>query len=172
MPFEYGLYFPWCRHLESFGGLRPQPFTDNMKRVSDGDDDFYEAAWFTNTYIRLVGQTPAPGECVLLRTSSVVRALMKDWVLSDAGDKWTVKLDGRVLSLFAAELVVMALLLGFSDKLRILRTKFMPGALHAIEGSRISFCLLQVLRTALVAVSWSKKMPLAHVGLVGWSARL
>ena len=60
----------------------------------------------------------------------------------------------------------MALPLGFSGKLRILPTKFMPGELHAIEGSRVSFCLLQVLRTALVAASWSKKMPLAHVGAV------
>ena len=98
----------------------------------------WRAARFTNTYIRLVGQTPAPGKCVLLSTSSVVRALMRDWVLSDTGDKWTVKLDdldlgghlgttyrrraatlaGRVLGLLAAVLVVMALPPDFVGKLR------------------------------------------------------
>ena len=39
----------------------------------------------------------------------------------------------------------------------------LPGALHAIAASRISFCLFQRLRTAFVSTVWSKKMPLAHV---------
>ena len=101
-----------------------------------------EAARFTNTYIRLVGQTPAPSKCVLLSTSVVVRGLMRSWVLSDSGDKWSVKLDTRdlgghldttyrgrsttlacrVLRLLAAVLVVMALPLDFAGKLRVLRT--------------------------------------------------
>ena len=150
------------------------------------DDDQLEAARFTNTYIRLVGQAPAPSKCILLSTSVVVRGLLRDWILSDTGDKWTVKLDtrdlgghldttyrrrsatlsGRVLGLLAAVLVVMALPLDFVGKLRILRTKFLPGALHAIEGSRISFALLQRLRSAFVSAAWSRKMPLAHVGAV------
>ena len=75
-------------------------------------------------------------------------------------------LANRVLGLLAAVLVVMALPLGFVGKLRVLRTKFLPGALHAIEGSRISFALLQRLRTAFVSASWSRKMLLAHVGAV------
>ena len=56
-----------------------------------------EAARFTNTYIRLVGQAPAPSKCILLSTSAVVRGLMKEWVLSEAGDKWSVKLNTRDL---------------------------------------------------------------------------
>ena len=102
---------------------------------------------------------------------------MKNWVLSDAGDKWTVKLDvrdlgrhldttyrrraatlvGRVLGLLPAVLVVMALPLDFAGTLRVLRTKFLPGALHAIEASRISFSLLERLRTAFVSAVWCKK---------------
>ena len=131
-----------------------------------------EAARFTNKYIRLVGQAPAPSKCILLSTSVRVRGLLKDWALSGAGDKWTVKLDtrdlgrhldtsfrrrnttlaGRVLGLLTAVLVVMALPLGFVGKLRVLRTKFLPGALHAIEGSRISFALLQRLLFLLVGL--------------------
>ena len=66
-------------------------------------------------------------------------------------------LAGRVLGLMAAVLVVMALPLDFAGALRILRTKFLPGALHAIECSRISFSLLQRLRSAFVSAVWSKK---------------
>ena len=66
----------------------------------------------------------------------------------------------------AAVLVVMALPLDFAGKLRVLRTKFLPGALHAVEGARISSLLLHRLRSAFVSAVWSKKMPLAHVGAV------
>ena len=75
-------------------------------------------------------------------------------------------LVGRVLGLLAAFLVVMALPLDFAGKLRVLRTKFLPGALHAIEASRIAFSLPQRPRTAFVSAVWSKKMPLAHIGAI------
>ena len=48
-------------------------------------------------YVRLVGQEPAPSKCVLLSTSRDVRQDMGDWVLSQEGDKWTVKYDVRDL---------------------------------------------------------------------------
>ena len=75
-------------------------------------------------------------------------------------------LIGRFLGLLDSVMVVMALPLDFAGKLRILRTKFLPGALHAIEASGISFSLLQRLRSAFVSAVWSKKMPLAQVGAV------
>ena len=167
-------------------GVKPQLYAENLKCVSSCEGDLLESARFTNKYIRLVGQTPAPSKCVLLSTSKVVRRLMKDWVLSDSGDRWSVKLDvrdlgghldttlrhrastlsGRVSGLLGAVLVVMALPLDFSGKLRILRTKFLLSTLHAIEASSIPFSLLQKLRSAFVSAVWSKKMPLAHVGAV------
>ena len=80
-------------------------------------------------------------------------------MLSDAGDKWTVRLDvrdleghldttdrrrattlvPRVLGLLGGILVVVALPLDFAGKLRALRTKFLPGTLHGIEASRIFY---------------------------------
>ena len=48
-------------------------------------------------YVRLVGQEPAPSKCVLLSTSREVRKDMKDWVLSQDGDQWSVKFDVRDL---------------------------------------------------------------------------
>ena len=68
MIFIVALYLHWCRHLEAFRGVKPQLYADNLKCVSsDDDDDLFEDAWFTNSYIWLVGQTPAPSKCVLLR---------------------------------------------------------------------------------------------------------
>ena len=95
MVFTVALYLPWCRHLESFRGVKPQLYADNLKCASTDDADLLEAARSTNTYIRLVGQAPSPRKCILLSTSAVVRELMMEWVLSDAGDKWSVKLDTR-----------------------------------------------------------------------------
>ena len=91
------LYLPCCRYLEAFHGVKPLLYADNLKCVSSNDDDLLEAAWFTYSYIWLVGQTPAPSKCVLLSTCAVVSGLMKNLVLSDAGDSWTVKLDVRDL---------------------------------------------------------------------------
>ena len=64
----------------------------------------------------------------------------------------------------ATVLVVMALPLDFAGRLRVLRTKFLPVALHAVEGARISSLLLHRLRSAFISAVWSRKMPLAHVG--------
>ena len=55
------------------------------------------AAKFTTGYVRLVGQEPAPSKCVFLSTSRVVRKDMEGWVLSQEGDKWSVKCDVRDL---------------------------------------------------------------------------
>ena len=162
MIFIVALYLPWCGQLESFLGVEPQIYADNLKCVSSDDDDLLEAARFTNTYIRLVGQARAPSKCVLLSTSALVRGPMKEWVLSDAGDKWTVKLDVRDLGGHsdttyrrrAATLAgrVLKLLLQFSwSWLRLLvslassrfcELSFLRGALHAVEdsGSPLTFC--------------------------------
>ena len=123
---------------------------------------------------------------MLLSTSIVVRDLMKAWVISDSGNRWSFKLDvrdlgghldttfrgraatlvGRVLVFLARILVVLALPLDFAGKLRVLRTKFLPGALHGIEASSLSLGLLWRLRSAFVSAVWSRRMPLAQVGAV------
>ena len=94
-------------------------------------------SWLLLGSLTLLYQTRAPGKCVLLSTSWVVRGFMKDWVLSGSGDWWFVNLDvgdlgrhlgttdrrraatldGRVGLLLARILVVMALPLYFAVKL-------------------------------------------------------
>ena len=69
--FIVALYLQWCRCLETFRaegrrgeeeGVLPQLHADCLQCVSlcSDDDDLFAAARFTDRYIRLVGQTPAP----------------------------------------------------------------------------------------------------------------
>ena len=55
------------------------------------------AAKFTTGYVRLVGQEPAPRKCVIMSTSRTVRDDMRGWIVTDEGDKRSVKLDVRDL---------------------------------------------------------------------------
>ena len=77
--------------MDTFSGAKPQPYTDNLKCVCDGDDDLLGAAGFTDRFFKSVEQTPSPSKCVLLRASLLARCLMRD--LSDSGDTWSVKPD-------------------------------------------------------------------------------
>ena len=67
---------PWCRHLESFRGVKPQLYADKLKCVSGDDDDLLAAAGFCDGFFRLVGQALAPRTCALLGTSWVVEGLI------------------------------------------------------------------------------------------------
>ena len=55
------------------------------------------AAQFTSRYTRLVGQDVAPSIFVLLTTCSKTRHALRDWDVSGAGDRWSVRLDVRDL---------------------------------------------------------------------------
>ena len=97
MMFTVALYLPWCRYLSAQEWVEPQLHADNIKCLSGDPDLLLNAARFTTGYVRLVGQEPAPSKCVLLSTSRAVRADMKDWILSQEGDKLSVKHDVRDL---------------------------------------------------------------------------
>ena len=87
MMFIVALCLPWCRYLAAHEGVQPQLYADNLKCVSSDPHLLLRAARFATGYVRLVGQEPAPSNCVLLSTSRAVRKDMKDWVLSQEGDK-------------------------------------------------------------------------------------
>ena len=78
---------PWCQDLAAQEGVEPQLYSDNLKCVSRDPGVLLRAAGFTTGYVRLVGQEPAPGKCVLMSTSRVVRNEMRDWILSREGDR-------------------------------------------------------------------------------------
>ena len=79
MMFIVALYLPWCRYLAAQVGVQPQFYADNLKCLSRSPELLLHAARFTTKYVRLVGQEPAPSECVLLSASGEVRKDMKGW---------------------------------------------------------------------------------------------
>ena len=186
MMFIVALYLPWCRYLAAQVGVQPQLYADNLKCLSRNPDLLLSAARFTTRYVRLVGQEPAPSKCVLLSTSREVRKDMKDWVLSQDGDRWSVKFDVRDLgghldttfrgwsSTLAARVrlvisrlaLVFVLPLDFHGRVRVVRSMYLLAALHGIEASLLASESLRRLRSAVRRVVWSRRQPLASVGAV------
>ena len=180
MMFIVALYLPWCRYLGAQLGVQPQLYADNLKCVSRDPEVLLGAARFTTGFFRLVGQEPAPSKCVLVSISRTVRGSMRGCVVSDEGHRWSVKLDVRDLGghldtafhdwslrLVISRLVlVSALPLDFHGRLRVLRSMFIPGALHGIEASFLAGTSLRKLRAAFWGVAWSRRQPFASVGAV------
>ena len=102
----------------------------------------------------LVGQEPAPSKCVLMSTSRAVRNDMRGWAVTNGSDRWSAKLDvrdlgghqkttfrggsatlaSRVRLVIARLVLVFALPLDFHGRLRVVRSMFIPGALHGNEA--------------------------------------
>ena len=149
-------------------------------------DLLLNAARFTTGYVRLVGQEPAPSKCVLSSTSRAVRKDMKDWVLSQEGDKWSVEYDvrdlgghldttfrgwsatlaARVRLVISRLVLIFALPLDFHGRVREVRSTYLPPALHGIEASLLASASLRRLRSSVFKVVWSRRQPLASVGAV------
>ena len=102
--FIVALCLPWCRYLAAQVGVQPNLNADNLKCVSRDPEVNLGAARFTTGYVRLVGQAPAPGKCVLMSTSRAVRSDMRGWVVSDEGhsvvlSSWMFGILGVILIL-------------------------------------------------------------------------
>ena len=173
---------PWCRYLAARGRVQPQVYADHLKCVSRDPVLLLSAARFNTGYFRLVGQELAPRKCVLLSTSRVVRKDMKEWVLSQEGDKWSVKFDVRDLGCIWTLPFVDGLRL-LASRVRLVISRFvlifaLPLDFH---GRGLCFCLLlstglrplcllleslRKLRSSIHRVVWSRRQPLASVGAV------
>ena len=111
---------------------------------------------------------------------------MRGLIVTDEGDKWSVKLDVRDLGghlgttfrcwsatlatrvrLVLARLVLIFVLpLDFYGRLRVIRSMFILGALHGSEAYFLAHTSLRKLRTAMFTVVWSSRQPLANTGAV------
>ena len=111
---------------------------------------------------------------------------MKSWLLSQEGDQWSVRFDVRDLgghldttfrswsSTLAARvrlvlsrlILIFALPLDFHGRIRVVRSMYLPAALHGIEASLLASDSLRKLRSAICRVVWSRRQPLANVGAV------
>ena len=183
MVFIVALYVPWCRHLESLPDVKPQLYADNLKCSALLVHGLYlsllllllsMSGWLVKMF--------HPGKCVLLSTSKAVRRAMKLWDISGDGGFWKVQLDvrdlgghldftyraragtlsGRVCKATAGVVAVGALPFGFQVKLGLVRGKFLPAGLHAVEASYVSSSSISAFRAAIVRSVWSTKMPLAN----------
>ena len=172
MMFIVALYLPCCLVLAAQEGVQPQLYADNLKCVFRDPDLLLNAARFTTDYVRLVGQELAPSKCVLMSTSRVVRKDMKDWDLSQEGEKWTVKLDVRDLgghldttfrgwSTALAARVRLVLSLVWHGRVGVVRSIVIPAALHGIEASLFwASDSLRKLGSSIHKVVWSRREPL------------
>ena len=108
--------------------------------------------------------------------------------MSLEGDKWSVRFDVRDLGghldttfrgwsstlaagvrLVISRLVlIFALPLGVHGRVRVVRSMYLPAALHGIEASLLASDSLRKLRSPFHRVVWSRRQPLANVGAVVW----
>ena len=166
MMFIVALYLPWSRYLAAHEGVQPQLYADNLKCVSRDPGLLLHAGRFTTHHVRLVGQEPAPSKCVWTSTSRDVQKHMKDWVLSLGGDKWSVKFDvwdlgghldttfrgwsatlaARVRLVISRLVFFCVLPLDFHGRVRVVRSMYLPAALHGIEASLLSSDSIRKLR--------------------------
>ena len=145
-----------------------------------GDPDLLlSAARFITGYVRLVGQEPAPSKCVLLSTSRMVRKDMKDWVLSQEGGRWSVRFDvrdlrghwdttfrgwsatlaARVRLVIARLVLIFVFPLDFHGRARVVRSMYLPAALHGVEASLLALDSLLKVRSSICRVVWSRRQP-------------
>ena len=75
---------------------------------------------------------------------------------------WSAALAARVRLAISRLLLVAVPPLEFHGRLRVVRTVFIPRALHGIEASLLAqSCLLEV-RAAILNAVWSRRQPLAN----------
>ena len=60
--------------------------------------------------------------------------------------------------------LIFALPLDFHGRVRVVRSMYLPSALHGIEASLLASDSLRKLRSSMVGVVWSRRQPLARVG--------
>ena len=110
---------------------------------------------------------------------------MKGWLLSHEGDQWSVRFDvldlgvhldttfrewsstlaARVRLVLSLLVLIFALPLDFHGRVRVVRSMYLPAALHGIEASLFASDSLRKLRSAIRRVG-SRRQPLASVGAV------
>ena len=107
-------------------------------------------------------------------------------MLSQEGDRWSVKFDvrdlgghldttfrgwsaalaARVRLVIARLVLIFVLRLDFHGRVRVVRSMYLPAALHGIEASLLASDSLLKLRSSICRVVWSRRQPLASVGAV------
>ena len=121
-----------------------------------------------------------------MSTSKAVRDDMRNWVLSQEGDQWSVKFDvrdlgghldttfrgwsatlaARVRLVLARLVLIFALPFGFSWSNSCCSFYVSACCSSCVEASLLASGSLLKLRSAVCRVVWSRRQPLANVGAV------
>ena len=172
----------WCRYLEVQGGVMPQLYADNLACVSSVPDVLLHTGKFTAGYVRLVGQEFAPSKSVLVSTGRDVRkgsCLMRETsgqsslvygiVESHLGATFrgsSPTLAARARLVISRLLLVAGHPLDFHGRIRVVRSMFIPGALHGFQASPQAQSSLPKLHAAILnGVSYGRQL-FANAGAV------
>ena len=79
---------------------------------------------------------------------------------------WSSTLAPRVRLVISRLALVFILPLDFHGRVRVVRSMYLPAALHGVEASLLASDNLRKLRSAVRRVVWSRRQPLASVGAV------
>ena len=79
---------------------------------------------------------------------------------------WSSTLAARVRLVLSRVVLIFALPLDFHGRVRVVRSMYLPAALHGIEASLLASDSLRKLRSAVRRVVWSRRQPFANVGAV------
>ena len=79
---------------------------------------------------------------------------------------WSWTLAARVRLVISRLALIFVLPLDFHGRVRVVRSMYLPAALHGIEASFLASGSLRRLRSAIRRVVWSRRQPLASVGAV------
>ena len=79
---------------------------------------------------------------------------------------WSSTLAARVRLVISRLVLIFALPLDFYSRVRVVRSMYLPAALHGIESSLLASASLRKLRSSVCRVVWSRRQPMASVGAV------
>ena len=79
---------------------------------------------------------------------------------------WSSTLAARVRLVISRLVLIFALPLDFHGRVRVVRSMYLPAALHGIEASLLASDSLRKLRSSIHRVVWSRRQPWASVSAV------
>ena len=79
---------------------------------------------------------------------------------------WSSTLAARVRLVLSRLVLIFGLPLDFHGRVRVVRSMYLPAALHGIEASLLASDSLRKLRSSICSVVWSRRQPMANVGAV------
>ena len=85
------------------------------------------------------------------------------WHLDTTFRGWSSTLAAGVRLVISGLVLIFALHLDFHGRVRVVRSMYLPAALHGIEASFLASDCLRRLRSSIHRVVWSRRQPLASV---------